>query len=123
MVNQIMVQAGDKVTQGQVLATEDPSDDQIAVNEAQASLAEAQDNLSKLEAGNMPETIAQAQAHKLLPERYVYCSPGYYCQQRADVQQVPLAALNVSISSNAGGSGNKGSGGYGGGMGVPGMGF
>lgn len=62
MVDQVMVKTGDKVTQGQVLATQDTTDYQIQLAQAQATLESAQANLSKEQAGTRPETIAQTEA-------------------------------------------------------------
>jgi len=58
----ILVQEGESVTAGQVLAYMDDSDLQGQRLEAQGQLAAAQANLDKLLAGDRPEEIAQAQA-------------------------------------------------------------
>ncbi len=55
------VQLGDTVKAGQVLATEDPSDLQSALQQAQSQLATAQANYNKV-AATEPQQIAQAQA-------------------------------------------------------------
>jgi len=62
LVDQIMVHEGDKVTTGQILATQVTTDYQIKVAQAEASLESAQANLSKMQQGNRPELISQAQA-------------------------------------------------------------
>jgi multidrug efflux pump subunit AcrA (membrane-fusion protein) len=57
----IKVNVGDKVTQGQVLATLDTPDLQIALEQAKAGLASAQANLSKVQGGATGAAIAVAQ--------------------------------------------------------------
>ena len=58
----LMVQRGDRVKQGQIVARMETRELQADRAQAQAELAKAQANLSLLRAGNRPEAIAQAQA-------------------------------------------------------------
>ncbi|KAM3112973.1 HlyD family secretion protein [Phormidesmis sp. 146-33] len=62
VVKQILVQAGDRVEQGATIAVLDDSDQQYAVSEAQARLAQQRSNLARLEVGTRPEVIDQRQA-------------------------------------------------------------
>jgi HlyD family secretion protein len=60
-----LVDEGDKVTRGQLLATLDKTDQQIAVASAEAGLAYARAVLSELEAGSRPEEIDRSRARVL----------------------------------------------------------
>lgn len=58
----LLVQRGDRVKQGQIVARMETRELQADRDQAQAELAKAQANLSLLRAGNRPEAIAQAKA-------------------------------------------------------------
>lgn len=58
----LLVQEGDAVKQGQIIAYMDDSNFMGQLKEAQGQLASAQANLQKLIAGNRPQEISQAQA-------------------------------------------------------------
>ncbi|PSB34326.1 efflux RND transporter periplasmic adaptor subunit [Stenomitos frigidus] len=58
----LMVQRGDRVKQGQIVARMETRELQADRAQAQAEMAKAQANLSLLRAGSRPEAIAQAQA-------------------------------------------------------------
>jgi RND family efflux transporter MFP subunit len=62
LVEQILVQPGDRVTPGMIIAQLDDSDQELALAEAQARLAEERSNLARLEVGTRPEIIAQRRA-------------------------------------------------------------
>jgi HlyD family secretion protein len=62
LIEQILVQPGDRVTAGMTIAIIDDSDQQLAVAEARARLAQERSNLARLEVGTRPEIIAQRQA-------------------------------------------------------------
>lgn len=62
VLKQLLVKEGDRVEAGQVLAYMDDSNFQGQLMQAQAQVATAQANLTKLETGNRPQEIAQAQA-------------------------------------------------------------
>jgi HlyD family secretion protein len=59
---QLLVDQGDRVTQGQVVARMDSSDLEAERAQAQARVAEAQANLDKLRAGTRVEEVAQSEA-------------------------------------------------------------
>ncbi|HEY2596299.1 MAG TPA: efflux RND transporter periplasmic adaptor subunit, partial [Chloroflexota bacterium] len=61
-LSEIDVAVGQTVTAGQVLAKEDTSDLQAAVDQAQATLQQQQANLAKIVAGATPQTQGAAQA-------------------------------------------------------------
>lgn len=62
VLKQLLVKEGDRVEAGQVLAYMDDSNLQGQLMQAQAQVATAQANVTKLESGNRPQEIAQAEA-------------------------------------------------------------
>jgi HlyD family secretion protein len=62
IIERLMVQTGDRVTEGMTLAVLDDSDQRLAVAQAQAQLAQQRSQLARLEEGTRPEIIAQRQA-------------------------------------------------------------
>lgn len=62
VIQQILVQPGDRVTVGRPIAILDNSDQRLALAEAQAQLARERSNLARLQVGTRPEIIAQRQA-------------------------------------------------------------
>jgi HlyD family secretion protein len=62
VVEQITVQAGDRVTRGTTIAILDNADQNIALAEAQARLAQERSRLTRLQIGTRPEIIAQRQS-------------------------------------------------------------
>ncbi|MBD2308208.1 efflux RND transporter periplasmic adaptor subunit [Chroococcidiopsis sp. FACHB-1243] len=62
VVQQVLVQPGDRITPGMVLAILDDTDQRLAVAEARARLAQARSELARLEVGTRQEIIAQRQA-------------------------------------------------------------
>jgi len=59
VVQQVLVQPGDRVTAGTTIAILDNADQQLALAEAQARLAQERSNLERLQVGTRPEIIAQ----------------------------------------------------------------
>lgn len=62
VIRQVLVQPGDRVTPGMTVAILEDTDQQLAVAQAQAQLAQQRSNLARLEVGTRPEIIAQRQA-------------------------------------------------------------
>ncbi|MBD0387842.1 MAG: efflux RND transporter periplasmic adaptor subunit [Nostoc sp. C3-bin3] len=62
IVKQISVQPGDRVKVGMAIALLDDTDQQLAISQARAQLAQQRSNLARLEVGTRPEIIAQRQA-------------------------------------------------------------
>jgi len=61
-VAEVLVEPGDEVKEGDVLARLDPTDARLAVQQAEAQLSAAQAQLAILKAGARPEEIAAAEA-------------------------------------------------------------
>lgn len=62
VIQQVLVEPGDAVTAGMTVAVLEDSDQQLALSEAQASLASERSSLAELEVGTRPEIIEQRQA-------------------------------------------------------------
>lgn len=62
VVEEILVQPGDRVTEGMTIAILDDSDQQLGISQAQAELAQQRSNLARLQVGTRPEIVAQRQA-------------------------------------------------------------
>jgi HlyD family secretion protein len=58
----LLVEQGDRVTQGQVIARMENSDITAQLMQAKARVAQAQAQLARIKAGNRPQDIAQAEA-------------------------------------------------------------
>lgn len=61
-VQQVLVEVGDRVTSGMTIATLDNADQQLALAEAQARLAQERSELARLQVGTRSEIIAQRRA-------------------------------------------------------------
>jgi multidrug efflux pump subunit AcrA (membrane-fusion protein) len=62
LVEEILVQPGDRITKGMTIAILDNADGKVALSEAKARLAQERSNLARLEVGTRPEIIAQRRA-------------------------------------------------------------
>lgn len=62
IVEKILVQSGDRVKTGMTIAVLDDTDQQLAIAQARAQLAQQRSNLARLEVGTRPEILAQRQA-------------------------------------------------------------
>ncbi|MEM7580933.1 MAG: efflux RND transporter periplasmic adaptor subunit, partial [Cyanobacteria bacterium P01_A01_bin.80] len=62
VVQQILVQPGDKLKAGTTIAVLDDADQRLAISQAEAQLAQERNNLARLEVGTRPEIIAQRKA-------------------------------------------------------------
>jgi HlyD family secretion protein len=62
VIQQVLVQPGDRIRPGSILAVLDDADQRLAISQAQAQLAQERSNLARLEVGTRPEVLAQRQA-------------------------------------------------------------
>lgn len=62
VVKQMLVQPGDRVTQGMTIAVLDDTEQKLALSQAQAQLAQQRSELARLEVGTRPEIVAQREA-------------------------------------------------------------
>ncbi|NEO37581.1 MAG: efflux RND transporter periplasmic adaptor subunit [Moorea sp. SIOASIH] len=62
VIQQVKVREGDRVTPGMTIAILDGADQQLALAQAKARLAQEKSNLARLQVGTRPEILAQRQA-------------------------------------------------------------
>ncbi|MBW4551347.1 MAG: efflux RND transporter periplasmic adaptor subunit [Aphanocapsa sp. GSE-SYN-MK-11-07L] len=62
VIEQVLVNSGDRVSPGMAIAILDDADQALAVAQAKAQLAQERSNLARLEVGTRPEIIAQRRA-------------------------------------------------------------
>jgi HlyD family secretion protein len=62
IIQSLLVKAGDRVEPGMTIAVLDDADQQLALSQAQARLAQQRSNLARLTVGTRPEIIAQRRA-------------------------------------------------------------
>jgi len=62
VIQELLVQSGDRVEPGMTIAVLDDADQQLALSQAEARLAQQRSNLARLTVGTRPEIIAQRQA-------------------------------------------------------------
>lgn len=91
-VVELLVQEGDVVSEGDPLVRFDPTDAQLAVQEAEAALAAAQAQLAQVKAGPRPEEIAVAQAQ-------VEAADAALSQAGARRDQVTAGATDAEVAS------------------------
>lgn len=99
-VDQVLVSEGDKVTQGQLLASQVTDDYQLKVDEAQATLESNQASLSKEQSGNRSEEIAQAQANLTQAESNLSLSKTKYEREQQLYQAGADTLENLQQAEN-----------------------
>jgi HlyD family secretion protein len=100
-----LVDEGDRVTRGQLLATLEKTDQQIAVAGAEAGLAYARAVLSELEAGSRPEEIDRSHARVLQAKSALTeLTNGSRIQEiegaRAELDRVSAAVKTAEVQLN-----------------------
>jgi HlyD family secretion protein len=102
VLKQLLVQQGDRVEQGQIVAYMDQEDIKGQLLQAQAGVDQAQANLDKLRSGSRPEEIAQAQARmNQSKEQLLALQNGNRSQDIAQAQaQVTAANARVNLANS-----------------------
>jgi HlyD family secretion protein len=102
VLKQLLVQQGDRVEQGQIVAYMDQEDVKGQLLQAQAGVDQAQANLDKLRSGSRPEEIAQAQARmNQSKEQLLALQNGNRSQDIAQAQaQVTSANARVNLANS-----------------------
>jgi HlyD family secretion protein len=102
VLKQLLVQQGDRVQQGQIIAYMDQEDIKGQLLQAQAGVAQAQANLEKLRNGSRPEEIAQSQARlNQSQQQLLAIQNGNRSQDIAQAQaQVSSANARVSLTNS-----------------------
>jgi len=98
-VAEVAVAVGDRVEAGQVLARLDPSQLELQVAQAQASLRLAEAQLAQLEAGPRPEEIAASQANLRAAEARVAAAAASLEQATATASRSQVAAAETQLAS------------------------
>ena len=101
IVARLNVEQGDRVKQGQIIATMNSDDIQARVEQARANLAQSQAQLAQARAGSRPQEIAQARARLAQSEAQLAAArAGNRPQEISQVQaQVEAAQAKVNYTS------------------------
>jgi HlyD family secretion protein len=102
-IEEILVQEGDRVTKGQVLARLHHARLEQAVAEAEAKVAAQEQMVVRLEAGSRPEEIAQARAEVAAAAAAAESARATYERQRKMLEQEvtsPEAALALLLAGS-----------------------
>jgi HlyD family secretion protein len=102
VLKQLLVQQGDRVQQGQIIAYMDQEDIKGQLLQAQAGVDQAQANLEKLRNGSRPEEIAQSQARlRQSQQQLLALQNGNRAQDIAQAQaQVVSANARVNLTNS-----------------------
>ncbi len=102
VLKQLLVEQGDRVEQGQVIAYMDQADLKGQLLQAQASVAQAQANLDKLRNGSRPEEITQSQARLNQSQQQLLALQNGSRAQDIDqaVAQVVAAQARVNLAQS-----------------------
>src|SRR5258708_6449659 len=104
-LTEVDVAVGQAVSAGQVLARVDTTELQIAVDQAQATLAQQQANLAKVTAGATPEAVAAAQAQVAAAQTTLNNAPQSLAATQTSVAttiasaQADISAAQVTLAS------------------------
>jgi HlyD family secretion protein len=100
-VTELLVQQGDRVQSGQILARMDSADIQARISQARANLAQAQAQLAEARAGSRPQEISQAKARLAQAEAQLQAArTGNRPQEIAQAQaQVDAAQARVNFTT------------------------
>jgi len=93
-----LVDEGDTVVAGQLLATLENTDQKIAVSQAEASLAQAQARLAELEAGSRSQEIEGARAELRRPQAALKTAEAQLTQARDDFNRYAALFREGGIS-------------------------
>lgn len=97
-VAQVMVEEGDEVTAGQVLATLHVPDLEQAVRAAEAQLAAARADLARVKAGPRPQEIAAAEARVKQAEANVARAQAMLDQARAELRRLKAGPKEEEVT-------------------------
>ncbi len=97
----LIVQSGDTVKAGDLIAQLDDVDAQLAVSQAEAALAMAQAQLAQLKAGARAEQIAQAEQAVAQAEAAWHGAQAQYDQLRSGAHVADIAAAEAAAAQAA----------------------
>lgn len=99
---QLLVEQGDRVKEGQIIARMDDADQQAQLVQARARLAQAQAQLAEARAGSRPEEIGQARARLAQAQaQFSEAKAGTRVEEIAQAKaQVDAAAARVNLTAS-----------------------
>jgi len=98
-VNNVLVQTGERVKEGQVLIQLDTSDLELQVRSAEAALASAQAQLDQLKTGPRPEEVAAAEANLAAAQGALNASTAERQRSEAGSTEAEIAAAEAQVAS------------------------
>jgi HlyD family secretion protein len=98
-VDQILVQAGEQVSQGQSLARLDTADLELQLRSTEAALASAEAQMAQLEAGPRPEELRIAQGQVEVAQAALDQATAQRDQLLSDAPEAEIAAARATVSS------------------------
>jgi HlyD family secretion protein len=99
LVNEVLVEIGDEVKKGDVLARLDSEQLALQVRQAQASLASAEAQLAQLEADARPEEVASAEASLRAADAQVNSADAQLDRLRSGATGAEIAAAEAELAS------------------------
>ena len=99
-IAELLIQEGDFVVKGQVIARMTSRRNQAEIAQYQAALAEAQATLAQQQAGSRPEEIAEAHAHVVAAEASVDATQAQLQQAQQQLTRFKSLADQGAISAN-----------------------
>ena len=99
-IAELLIQEGDFVVKGQVIARMTSRRNQAEIAQYQAALAEAQATLAQQQAGSRPEEIAEAHAHVMAAEASVDAAQAQLQQAQQQLTRFKSLADQGAISAN-----------------------
>jgi HlyD family secretion protein len=98
-VSDVLVQAGERVQQGQMLAQVDTPDLELQVRSSEAALASAQAQLDQLKAGPRPEEVAAAEANLAAAQAALNAATAERQRLEAGALEAEIAAAEAQVAS------------------------
>lgn len=98
-VVEVLVDPGDTVAEGDLLVQLDPTDGELAVQEAEAALAAAQAQLAQVKAGPRPEEIAEAESRLSDAQAALSQAVAQRDQLTAGATEAEVAAAQAEVAA------------------------
>ena len=98
-VDDVLIQTGDRVQEGQTLIQLDTSDLELQVRNAEAAMASAQAQLDQLKAGPQPEEIAAAEANVEATQSTLNAATAELQRLEAGTLEAEIAAAEAQLAS------------------------
>ncbi|MBN1811860.1 MAG: efflux RND transporter periplasmic adaptor subunit [Anaerolineae bacterium] len=99
LVDEVLVEVGDEVKKGDVLARLDSEQLALQVRQAQASLTSAEAQLAQLKADARPEEVASAEANLRAADAQVNSADAQLARLRSGATEAEIAAAEAELAS------------------------